>query len=361
MSAWTRHRRLWISLAVVVVVLVIVRLLLAGWVASYVNSKLDRMGDYHGELDSVSLHLWRGAYSIHDLRIERVDGKLPVPLLAAPRIDLAVSWRALLHGGIVATVDFEQPQVNFVDGPGKNNQSGTGVDWRRQLEELLPIRLDEVNVHQGSVHFRNFASEPRVDLMATAVDGVVTNLSNVRANGARPAHLEATAKILGNAPLETSADFDPLGDLTDFDFRVKVTGIDLTRANDLLQAYAKLDVEKGSGDFVMELKAREGQLDGYAKPLFRDVEIFNWKSDVEEKGKNPLQIAWEALAGGIENLFKNQRLDQFATRVEIHGRIGDTKTSAWQAIVAILRNAFVEAFKPKFERLPTRSPDDGEG
>lgn len=358
MRTRVRRRWPWVTLAVIVVALVVVRLLLAGWVAGYVNSKLDRMGDYHGELDSVSLHLWRGAYSIHDLRIERVGGKVPVPLLKAPRIDLSVSWRALLHGGIVATADFEQPQVNFVDGPGGDNQSGTGVDWRARLEDLLPIRLDEVNVRGGSLHFRNFISDPRVDLVATDVDGVVTNLTNVRASGSRPAHFEATAKILGHAPLETSADFDPLGKLTDFDFRVRVTGIDLTRANDLLRAYAKLDVEQGSGDFVMELKARDGQLDGYAKPLFRNVEIFNWKSDVEQEGKNPLQIAWEALAGGIQNLFKNQHFDQFATRVEIHGRVGDTKTSAWQAIVAILRNAFVQAFKPQFERLPTRSADD---
>src|SRR5690606_40130375 len=113
------------------------------------------------------------------------------------------------------------------------------------------------------------------------------------------------------------------------------TGIDLTRANDLLRAYAKLDVEQGSGDFVMELKARDGQLDGYAKPLFRNVEIFNSKSDVEQEGKNPLQIAWEALAGGIQNLFKNQHFDQFATRDRKSTRLNSSHVKISYAVFCL--------------------------
>jgi hypothetical protein len=59
-------------------------------------------------------------------------------------------------------------------------------------------------------------------------------------------------------------------------------------------------------------------------------------------------------AGGVENLFKNQSEDQFATRVEIHGTIESKETSAWQAIGAVLHNAFMQAFEPSFERLRER-------
>ncbi len=355
MEWFARHRRWWIVLAIVVVALVVVRLLLEGWVARYLNGKLDRMGDYHGQLADVDLHLWRGAYSIDGLEITRRKGKAP-PLLEAPRIDLSVSWRALLHGGIVGRVVFTGPTINFIDAPA--TQNGKGVDWRERLESLMPIRLDEVRVVDGTVRFRALSTKPPVDLKATAFNGTITNLSNVRDRGPRPATLDATARILGQAPLEAHADLDPLGSLRDFAFRVKVTGIDLTKANDFLQAYAKVDVESGKGDFVMELDAKDGRLRGYAKPLFRHVEIFNWKQDVEEQGDNPFRAAWEALAGGVQNLFKNQQEDQFATRIELSGRIGNTNTSAWSAIVAVLRNAFVQAFKPRFEDLPTRGPGD---
>ncbi|HJT97131.1 MAG TPA: DUF748 domain-containing protein [Rhodanobacteraceae bacterium] len=345
----------WITIAIVVVALVVVRLMLAAWVADYLNRRMARMGDYHGHLSSVDLHLWRGAYSLRDLRVEKRTGKVPVPLLKAPSTDIDVSWKALLHGAVVARVVFERPELNFVDDKsGAASQSGRGVDWRAELESLLPIRLDEVAVRNGRVHFRNFGSDPPVDLEWTNVDGTVTNLSNARKASARAASLDLSARMLGDAPVTSHAKFDPLGSLRDFEFAVKVTGVELTKANAFLQAYAKVDAESGSGDFVMELEARKGRLDGYAKPLFHDVKLFSWKHDIEEQKDNPLRAAWEALAGGVENLFKNQSENQFATRVEIHGTIESRQTSAWQAIVAVLHNAFVQAFRPQFEELPEK-------
>ena len=337
------------------IVLLGVRLALPGWVTDSVNRKLADMGEYRGQVGNVALHLWRGAYSIEDLQIEKRTGKVPVPLLNAPRADLTVSWPALLHGAVEAKVTFESPEINFVDAESSAAaQSGKGVNWRAQLEELLPIRLDEVLIHNGTVHFRNFTSHPKVDLLATAVEGRVLNLSNARNEGERAADLEFTGTVLGDAALQSTARFDPLGKLDDFNFSLKIDRIELQRANDLLQAYVKVDVESGQGDFLMELEARDGQLKGYAKPLFRDVRVFSWKQDVEQQGDNPLRAAWEVLAGVIEDLFKNQRTGQFATRVEIHGRIGDTQTSKLQAIGSILHNAFVEAYRPQFEHLPER-------
>jgi hypothetical protein len=348
-------RRAWIVLAIVVVAIVVARLLLAGWVADYLNRRMARMGDYRGHVASVNLHLWRGAYSMNDLRIEKRTGKVPVPLLRAPRSEIDVSWGALAHGAVVARVVFENPELNFVDDASEAaTQSGRGVNWRGELESLLPIRLDEVNVRNGRVHFRNFHSDPPVDLAWTSVDGTVTNLSNARKASSRSATLDLDARMLGNAPVDAHAKFDPLGSLRDFELAIKVTRVDLTRANAFLQAYAKVDAESGSGDFVMELEAKQGRLDGYAKPLLHDVKLFSWKHDIEEQHDNPLRAAWEALAGGVENLFKNQKEDQFATRVEIHGTIESRETSTLQAIAAVLHNAFVEAFRPRFERLPEK-------
>ncbi len=355
MKIWYTPRWAWITAGAMMIALLIVRLMLPNWVADYLNRHLDHMRDYHGSVESVDLHLWRGAYSINNLRIEKRSTKLKTPLLAAPRIDLSVSWKALLHGAVVANVVFEKPEFTFVDAPGKGSgQSGAGVDWRAVLEGMLPIRMDEVDVHDGRVHFRNFDSNPPVNLEAKNVEGVVRNLSNATKAAERAASFELTARVLGDAPLVTRAEFDPLGTLRDFTFTLRLTNLELPKANDFFQAYAKLDVESGSGDFVMELTAHDGMLNGYAKPLFREVQVFSWKHDVEEQKDNPLRVAWEALAGGIQNIFKNQSEDQFATRVPIHGSVENKKIGTWRAIVGVLRNAFVEAFRPTFEKLPEK-------
>ena len=48
-------------------------------------------------------------------------------------------------------------------------------------------------------------------------------------------------------------------------------------------------------------------------------------------------------------VLKNQRKDQFATRVELSGTTRNGRQPV-RAFVAILRNAFVEAFTARFER-----------
>lgn len=361
-----RRRWPWMLL-VLIAALVGLRALLPGWATRYLNAKLDHMGSYHGELADVDLHLWRGAYTIRDFVIVKQDGRVPVPLLKAPRTELAVSWRELLSGGVVAEVQFFDPELNLVDGrTEQETQTGRGVDWRERLESILPIHLNEVDVHDGTLHFRNFESDPPVDLVATQINGQIYNLTNVRETGTpRAATFDLRAQVLGAAPLETHARFDPFGTFRDFQIELRVTQIELRRLNDFLQAYAKLDAESGDGDFVMQLEARDGRLDGYAKPLFRDVGLFSWKHDIEQQHDNPLRALWEATAAGVQNLLKNQREDQFATRVAISGRIDRPQTSAVEAIVAILRNAFVEAYKPQFERLHKDAPDrraaDGDG
>lgn len=348
-----RSKLLWLVLALLVA-LVLLRLALPSIVRDVLNQRMDRMGDYHGQVEDVDIHIWRGAYSLHGLEVEKSSGAVPVPLLATPRMDIALSWRALLQGAIRAQVDFHEPVVNFVDGRGKaEGQAGAGVDWRDALQQLMPIDLDELNVHDGTVTFQSFVSEPRVDLKATQVQAKAVNLTNAdRDEGRRTASLDAEALILGDAPLELSAQFDPLEERGDFDFQLRVLRIDLVRANDLARAYAALDFASGHGDFVMELEARDGQLSGYAKPLLKELQIFSWEQDVRQGDKNPLRVTWEALAQGVSWLFRNHRENQLATRVPISGRIDDRELGVLPAVFNVLRNAFVEAYSPQLEGLP---------
>ena len=354
------YRRHLAWLLAIVVLLVVARLALPYMVKNYLNRQMDRMGDYHGQLDDVGIHLWRGAYSIEGLRVVKVSDKVPVPLFAARHADIALSWRALSHGGVRGKVEFTHATLNFVDGGDAGaGQSGKGVNWRAQLQMMVPVRLDEVAVHESTVTFHNFVSRPRVDLKMTDVEGTIANLTNAdRRQGRRVATVEATAKVLGDAPLQVKASVDPLERSGDFAIELRVTGIQLTRLNDLARAYANLDFAAGNGDFVMQLEARDGQLEGYAKPLLHGVQIFSWKQDVEHDRKNPLRIAWEAVAQGVASLFKNHEHDQFATRVPISGRIDNRQLGTWDAIVGVLHNAFVKAYTPQLEHLePAPKPD----
>jgi hypothetical protein len=346
---------LW-TLVGLVVLLVAVHIALPYVVRNYLNDKLASMGDYRGHVDDVDLALWRGAYRINGLQITKVDGKVPVPLLDAPVIDLAVSWHSLWYDhAVVAQMQFQRPTLNFVDG-GTNkqaSQTGSGTDWRAQLGKLLPITLDEVRIDNGKISFRNFSSKPPVNLQATDVNASVRNLTNVvEVQGKRDARFTAKAQLFGQAPLETTATFDPLSNFEDFEFRLRATGIELRRLNDFSSAYGKFDFNAGTGDIVIEADAKKAQLSGYIKPLLHNVDVFNWQQDVDNKDKGILRSIWEAIVGGSQTVLKNQNKNQFATRVDLSGNVHRQDISALEAFWEILRNGFVQAFNARYEQAP---------
>ncbi len=55
------------------------------------------------------------------------------------------------------------------------------------------------------------------------------------------------------------------------------------KLNDFASAYGKFDFNAGHGDVVIEAQAEKGRLNGYIKPLLRDVDVFNWQQDVEKR------------------------------------------------------------------------------
>lgn len=343
------------------VLLLVVHLTLPYLVRNYLNEKLADMGDYSGHINDVDLAWWRGAYSINALRIVKDGGKVTVPLLAAPQIDIAVNWHSLWYDrAVVAQVIFDAPEINFVDGGSdpEGSQSGSGVDWREQLNKLLPITLNELRVVNGTLKFHNFTSTPPVNIEASKVNASLYNLTNVAdSHGQRVAKFEGSALLLGQAPLKTSAEFDPYKNFEDFDFRLRAKGIELRQLNDFASAYGHFDFNAGHGDLVIQARAKDGQLNGYIKPLLRDVDVFNWQQDVVDQDKSLFRSIWEALVGSSETVLKNQRKNQFATRVELSGSVQQQDVSAFQAFMAILHNGFIKAFNARFERQPPGATD----
>ncbi|MBJ9977141.1 DUF748 domain-containing protein [Pseudomonas sp. S75] len=354
-----RYRWPLIGLGSLVILLVALHFALPYLVRNYLNDKLADMGEYRGQVSDVDLAWWRGAYQINGLKIVKTTGKVPVPLLEAPLIDLSVSWHALWYDqAVVAEVAFVRPELNFVDGGSKqNSQTGQGTDWRAQLEKLLPITLNEVRIEDGTLTFRNFNSKPPVDLKATQLQASIRNLTNVRDEaGRRDASFQAQALVAGDAKVESRATFDPFSDFDDFEFRLRATGIELRRLNDFASAYGKFDFNAGHGDVVIEAQAEKGRLNGYIKPLLRDVDVFDWQQDVQNKDKGFFRSIWEAVVGASETVLKNQPKNQFATRVELSGSVHQQDISAFEAFLQILRNGFVQAFNARYEQ-PAPKPD----
>jgi hypothetical protein len=333
--------------------LIIVRLYLPYWALHTVNQKLSDMGEYTGYIESVDIDIYRGAYQLQKLSFSKVKGDHQVPFLRIDNIDIALSWRALFKGEILADLSLDSPQVNFVDSnQAANAQSGKGGDWKGVVEGLIPITISKITLNDGRIAFRNFDSTPPVNIQLTELHAEVTNLTNIAGqDGKRVADLKLNAKLLNSASMNMGAQFDPFVS-NDFRISLKTDSVSLPLLNDFAQAYANFDFRAGTGEVISELKASGGKLNGYVKPLFKDVDILDWEQDAVKDNDGLFQLSWEGLSGGLAGLFTNNSSYKVATQINITGSLDNPEISAFDAVIEALKNAFIEAFDNKFEGLP---------
>jgi hypothetical protein len=329
----------------------------------YANERfLNNLGDYSGRVEDVDLALWRGAFRVEQLRIRKATGKQQVDFLYIPVTEASISRRALLNGAIRMEAVIDQPEINFVDAEKpEDEQYGKGFNWQVIPEDFFKFALERVEIRRGTAAFRNFTSKPPVNIQAKNIDLVATNLSNIEEKtGELVATANVSADLFNESPLTAKAEFNPLN-LQTFIFAGEADIKDITKVNDFAKAYANLDFKRGEGEVVMELKAENGQLTGYLKPMLGNLEIADWQQDVVEQEDNPLRVAWEGIAGFVSALVSNQETDALATRVEITGDIPEgASVDVWQAVVGILRNAVAEAIDTNFDHLtPLDVPEPG--
>lgn len=335
-----------IIIVLLLIALIILRMQLPSIVKEYLNSKMADMGEYQGKIADVDIHLWRGAYSVDQLEITKKD-QPDVAFFKAQTIETSVSWAALLSGKIVADVDLINAEIHLVDDETDDKPEEKST-WRQTVQEIIPLQIDRLNIDNGEIHFHNFTSDPPVHLVFYQLNGEITNLSNTDRNeGLEYANFDVEGRLFDNADATLSGRLDPLGDFHNFELKLKITGINLTKLNEVSEAYGNFNFKSGNGDFVMELEAEEAQLTGYAKPVMDNVEIFDLEKDLED---GVFSAAWQAIVGAFGQIFRNEPRDRIATQIEIRGNLDNPDTSAWQAFLAILQNAFVDAFESDFGR-----------
>ncbi|MAL97025.1 MAG: hypothetical protein CL583_01110 [Alteromonadaceae bacterium] len=352
-----KKRKVFWILGVVVVLLVIVRVALPSYLQRYVNQTLDSAEGYSGQVGDIDLAIWRGAYVINDVEINKAAGDVYAPFFSAEEIDLSILMPALFRGHLVGEILLQRPTLNIVitEDPEKADeemvpksfeQTGEPASWQQILTELFPLRFDLVEIRQGEIHYRKPDSDPRIDLYLTNLDAELVNFTNSRElSESMVATLTATADVMRNGSLDFTLEMDPYKEPPYFDFKGKLLNLEMTSIDDFIRVHTPIDLEAGSLDLVVELAARAGRLTGYIKPLLRNVEVFDWDEDVEEQGDNVLRMAWEGVVGGITELFENQPRDQVATRIPVDGDLSGPQPELFTSIINILRNAFVNAFE----------------
>jgi hypothetical protein len=343
------RKRFWIILLSVVIVLIVVRAVLPYFVLRYVNNKLGNLKEYYGHVDDIDIALFRGAYIIKDIKLEKVDEQNKksdtIPFFSSPVIDLSVEWNAIFKGSIVGEIYVEDPKLNFVKGGHKNEDvKADTADFRQIMKDLMPLTVNHFEISNGQIHYIDKDIKPMLDIALLDLEVTATNLSNVNNEGKLlPAHLSGQGNAYDGS-FTINVDFDALNNIPTFDLNAELKRLNLVKINNFLKAYGNFEVSRGHFGLYTEFAARNGEFGGYVKPLIQDMKVDIWKKDEGLK-----QALWNLVVEGGAKLLENSKTNQVGTKVPIKGRFDKPYVNIWKAISYVIRNAFVHGLKPSID------------
>jgi hypothetical protein len=343
----SRSKR-WRILLTAIAALVVIRIMLPYILLHVANKRLEETKGYYGHIADLDLAIIRGAYQLEGFYLDKQDTvtEKRTPFLKAGVIDLSLEWKALFHGAIVGELVIDSAEVRFTKEAAEpaDLQKDT-ASFADLLHDFMPLKINRLELHHGDIRYQDPTSTPNVDVQLSNVDVLATNLTNaVNEKVVLPSKVVAKAGLYGGE-LRFNMGIDPLAAQPTLDMNMTLTDTKLTAFNDMLKAYAGVDVNKGTMGLYTEMATRNGEFTGYVKPVIKDLDVLG----PEDRGNSLFHKIYEGLVGTAGSIVTNPKKDQVATKVELKGKLNDVKTSSIYAVIELLRNAFIQALVPAID------------
>jgi uncharacterized protein DUF748 len=278
-----------------------------------------------------------------------------------------VSRYASIRGGVLSAAgELEySPRIGSVD---LNNLTVDGVqaDYIRTAENAaeeargteravqvakevsnapsVRLRAQEIRIRHGALGFENRAVDPPFRLFLADADLTLRHFSNQRAEG--PSLAQLRGRFMGSGDTVLQARFRPETKAPNFDLDLRVEDTDLQSLNDLLRAQGNFDVVGGKFSLYSTLHVRELTVDGYVKPIFKDVQVFGAEQDREKPLRHQI---YEHLVGIAMAALKSWQRHEVATEADLSGPLTSPRTSTWQIVGRLLENALIKPIEPGLE------------
>jgi hypothetical protein len=248
-----------------------------------------------------------------------------------------------------ATID--GVRIQYVHTPETQHaevQRANETDKQIEKENNRPavdIQVREFDVTHSNFSYTDKTKDPTYRVFIADTNIALKNLSNHQQQGTADVVLHG--KFMGNGDTKLVGDFLARRQGPAFNLNLEIEHTDMASMNDILRAYGRFDVAAGQFSLFSQVGVRDGYLNGYVKPMFANLEVYDYAKD---KNKPVLYQAKELLVGGASHFFRNSRTQQVATEVDLSGKLSGPSINTWQAIGQVLHNAFIQAILPGFDR-----------
>ena len=224
------------------------------------------------------------------------------------------------------------------------NETGQQIE-RQNNRSAVYITVRELEVKHSNLSYADQAGDRHYELFINDTDLTLQNLSNHQQQG--PANLYVHGKFMGSGDTTVSGTFLASRGGPACNLKLSLVKTDLPSLNDLLRSLGSFDVAAGKLSVYSQVAVKDGKVDGYIKPMFADLEVYDYKRD---KNRPIVLQAKELIIGGASHLLRSHRTSELASDFDIHGTLKSPEIDSWQALGQVLRNAFIEAIIPGFDR-----------
>lgn len=325
------------------------------------NSAMADGEKVRGSITGVSLGLLTGDYTVHglELRIRR-DGGTWVPLLDIADIRCDLEWLPLLRGELIGHGTVNKPVLHVFASLGDPTAVPTTPEdklltddrlptppWQEPIRTVIHARLTSVTIADGEIRYTDERRGITTSIteVAARIDELI--IPQPALTHRCPCHL--TAKTPGNGMLRVDGEVDILSPAPTFLARARLEHVDLVSLNPITARIDNLTFHSGTFSGYAEVVADGRRLGGYLKVLFHDLDIRSFGDAGDGKGTG---IFWSLVLEIAEELLENTQEHQHAARIPLSGPLQDPDSDVWTALGTALRNAFVRALAPGFEKAP---------
>lgn len=211
-------------------------------------------------------------------------------------------------------------------------------------EPTLELEVDQVAIVDSELGIVNKTAKSPYRLFVTGAQVKIQNLSNHAKEGV--ATITANGRFMNSGKARLLARLRPTDKSPNFDLDFTIEQTELRTLNPLLKAFIGVDVVAGQFSFFSEIAVRQGAINGYVKPLFKEVDVYDPKQD---RKKGIFAKLYEGILGGLAWILENRPRGEVATSTKISGKLSDPETSTLDIVIGLVQNAFFRAILPGLE------------
>ncbi|RJQ23050.1 MAG: DUF748 domain-containing protein [Nitrospiraceae bacterium] len=147
-------------------------------------------------------------------------------------------------------------------------------------EPTSKIKVDRLRISESNFAYVNRTTDPNYRLFFDKTELTLTNLTSQLKEGV--ATLELKGKFMGTGDTVVKGTFRPYSKDPDFDLNIAIKDTHMTDMSDLFRSYGNFDIKEGLFSFYSEIEIKGGRINGYVKPLFKNMKVYDSRKQSEK-------------------------------------------------------------------------------